>query len=49
MSDSFLRSTGNFDEQGSGDGQVVINIDMGDGEVEVDNTGKKAKVKQDKE
>jgi len=49
MSDSFLRSTGNFDEQGSGDGQVVINIDMGDGEVEVDDTGKKAKVKQDKE
>lgn len=47
MSDSYLRATGTYGERESSGGGVVVNIDLSAGEVEVDSTGKKARVKSD--
>jgi len=49
MSDSYLRASGNYDSDDGGGSQVVINVDMGDAEVEVDRSGKKARVSRKKD
>jgi hypothetical protein len=50
MSDSMLKATGHFDDKSGGSAAgIVINIDLGDGTVEVDKDGKRAVVKRTKE
>lgn len=44
MSSDYMKAAGSFDSDDGTDSQIVINIDMGDGDVEVDDSGKKAKV-----
>ena len=46
MSDSYLKATGQFTDKDVDTGQqITINIDLGDGgHIEVDNTGKKARI-----
>lgn len=48
-SETYLKAAGHFNHgSGESEAQITINIDLGDGgEIEVDRTGRKAKVKKD--